>query len=86
MGGRPLWGNCLESRTFSNKHSSLIIKKDASWGSLLRLHRGRELIVVPPERNFFREKTGLVSDWASLSRRCKQRETEEERTSEDGNN
>lgn len=34
-------GGCLESRTFSNKHSALIIKKNASWGSLLRLHKDR---------------------------------------------
>lgn len=64
MRGRPLGGDCLESRTLGNKHSSLIIKKDASWGSLLRLRRGKEvggkglvgggcaaLIVVPAERN-----------------------------------
>lgn len=41
-GGRPRWENCLERRALGNKHSSLIIKKDASWGSLLRMHRGRE--------------------------------------------
>lgn len=45
--GRPLRGGCLKSSTLSNKHSSLIIKKDASWGCLLRLHRGREGVVQP---------------------------------------
>lgn len=46
-GGRPHRGNCLESRTLSNKHSALIVEKDASWGSLLRLHRGREGVARP---------------------------------------
>ena len=45
-GGRPHWGNCLESRTLSNKHSAVIIKKDASWGSLLRLHKKAGMMMV----------------------------------------
>lgn len=39
-GEETLGGNCLERRVLSNKHSRLIKKSDASWGSLLRLHRG----------------------------------------------
>lgn len=56
-GGRPgaggaHRGNCLESQTLSNKHSGLIVKKDAGWGSLIRLHScGRGGIVVLLEWN-----------------------------------
>lgn len=55
--GRPLRGDYLESRTLSNKHSSLIIKTRSSWGHLLWLHTGREATVVVPERNIFEKKT-----------------------------
>lgn len=44
---KPLWRDCLESRTLSNKHSSLITEKDSIWGGLLRLHRGREGVAGP---------------------------------------
>lgn len=86
MRGRPLGGDCLESRTLGNKHSSLIIKKDASWGSLLRLRRGKEVggkglvggvcspDCCPYREECFRKKRQVwFQTKASLSKRCKQR-------------
>lgn len=74
-------GNCLENTTLSNKHSALIIQKEASWGSLLRLRKGQgggglALVVVLPVKKTKRRGLGRErerelggSDSASLRRR-----------------
>lgn len=63
-GGELTLENCLESRTFGNKHRSLIIKSNGSWGSLLRPRKSRAGAAQPwllsLKREMFEEEhTGL---------------------------